>query len=196
MKLLLTALFTLLAGTANAALITPASITGTGTYNNSADLITDGTYPVEWSVWTGATSVWWYGTTPTFTIDLGALYALEDVVLSVDNNDSYSVMSSTDGSSWSTLFIIDRTYGDVGWGMDTMSSIAGDTEYVPGIDFATQNARYLLLSAVSGDNAYAIGELQAYGTLAATTAVASPATLALFGLGLCGLQLLRRKPGA
>jgi len=178
-----------------AAYITPHSVTGTGSYNNSPDLIIDGYIPEEWTPWTESSNVWWYGTTPTFTIDLGDIYIIEDITLQVDNNDDYRVQYSLNNSDWDTLFTIDSGFGDVGWGMDTMTTISGDSEYISEIDFSSPvKARYIRIFAIDGDNMYAVSELDAYGTL-----VPEPISSILFVTGgalLAGRYYLRRKKRA
>ena len=59
--------------------IVVGSVTGTGSYNNSANLLTDGVVPAEWTGWTDSTNVWWYGTQPAFTLDFGGVYSLEGI---------------------------------------------------------------------------------------------------------------------
>jgi len=178
--------------TANASLITADSITGSGTYNNNADLIINNTYPAEGIAWTDAMNVWWYGTTPTFTIDFGELFDLDDVQISADLNDSYLVEWSTDASNWTDLFTIEISYGDINWGMDTMSTDSNHGEYVSGIDFSSVAARYLKVSATGGDGKYSIGELQAFGT-SSSVPVPEPMSLALFGLACIAFGFRRFK---
>jgi len=170
-----------------ASLITPDGVSGTGTYNNSAGIIIDGTFPTEGSVWNGSDKVWWEGTAVTLTVDLGALYQLDDIVVSVDDNDTYLIEYSSDNISFSTLFSITPGMGEINSGMDTMSTISGDSEYVSDLDFSSvQSVRYLRISGVTGDNdKYSVGELQAYG-------VPEPATMSLLGIGGL-LALIRRR---
>jgi hypothetical protein len=175
-----------------AAYITPHSVTGTGSYNNSPDLIIDGNIPDERTSWTDSSNVWWDGTTPTFTIDLGDIYIIEDITLQVDNNDNYRVQYSLNNSVWNTLFTIDSGFGDVDWGMDTMTTISGDSKYISEIDFSSPvNARYIRIFATGGDNKYAVSELDAYGTL-----VPEPISSILFVTGgtfLVGIRYLKKR---
>ena len=157
----------LCAGRSHAAAILPASATGSGSYYNSPSKLIDGVFPGEGAPWNSGTNVYWHGTSPTFTIDLGDLYDINDLLVSVDHNDRYRVSHSVDNSTYSTLATIVPSYGDIGWGMDTMSSAATSPEYVAGIDFSSVQARYLRLNAWGGDNAYAVGEIKPFGSLAA-----------------------------
>lgn len=165
-------------------------VTGSGTYNNSTGLVVDNNIPAEWTAWTAPTNVWWYGLAPNLVIDLQQAYTIDDVILQVDNNDYYKVDYSLDNSSWNNLFYIRAADGEVGWGMDTMSTVSGDPEYISGIDFSPVNARYIKFYATGGDNMYSISELQVYGQ---ANAVPEPATVLLLGSGFLSAAVIRRK---
>lgn len=82
----------MLSGISNAGLLSPTTVTGTGTFTNSASLISDGVVPTEHTEWSLGTNVRWsYTIDPTFILDFGGLYNIDDVLASVDNNDSYEI---------------------------------------------------------------------------------------------------------
>lgn len=175
----------------NATLIIPSTVSATGTYSHSANLINDGFIPTERTAWTAASNVYWKGTAPTFMLDFGELYNLNDVLVSVDNNDYLTIDWSIDSSSWSNLFNINRNDGEVTWGMDTLSTDNLNSEYESNIDFSSVQARYLRIKATGGDNSYAIGEFQAFGSK--VSSVPEPSTFAIFALGMIGLVSRRLK---
>ncbi len=53
-------------------------------------------------------------------------------------------------------------------------------------------ARYLKIYSTAGDNAYSVGELQAFGSFS-PSAVPEPGAIMIFGAGLLGLAGIARK---
>ena len=181
---------------ASADLIVPdsASVVAGTLAGGSAGLIIDGSIPPEGQYWQTDTAYWW-GTSVILQVDLGALYVLEDVLVSVDNNDAYLVEYSADGMSYNDLFDIAVTDGEIQvfpGGMDTMSSDSANAEYVPSVDFTPVDTRYLRISATGGDNAYSVGEIQAFGRRAGPATVPEPGAFLLLGGTLLLLPWMRR----
>ena len=153
--------------------LAPVSITANGTggadYSGSLALLADGQVPAEWSSWDGAGNVHWAGRENTsdsplyFQYDLGSMVRIQDLLLSGDNNDTYDVDWSADGVNWQRLVTVPAWAGNVYYGMDTFSTRAGDPQYDAGVDFTPVEARYMRISAESGDGYYAIGEMHVMG---------------------------------
>jgi hypothetical protein len=175
---------------ANASPISISSVMGSGSYNNNPNLLIDGNIPPEWTDWTAATNVWWYGTGSIFTLDFGSAYNLDDMLIQVDNNDSYGIQYSINGSNWNDLFSISSGAGNVSYGMDTFTQAE--------IAFTPVDARYVRVFATGGDNAYAISEIQAFGSQIVPggeqpSPAPEPTSLILLGSGLLGIAGLLRK---
>ena len=172
---------------ANAYLINSLTITASdpSTFNGDLTYLTDGSFPSEWGDWKTNT-VWWSpGQTnvPYLDIDLGGTFRITDVVISVDNNDGYTLDYLGSGSTWTNAFTIANTMGEVRRGMDTMSTKDGEREYISLIDFAAFETQALRLTGVTpSDYNYSVGEIQIFGTEVAPAPVPEPSTLLL----LCG----------
>lgn len=187
---------TSLAVAAGPVAVSASSNTGT-TLNGTVGLVHDGIFPDEFDFYAGPNTVSWVGqdsltngipNSAVFTLTFDQIYTLQDVRLSIDNNDFYQMQVSIDGANWNTLFTALSFEGEVDNGMDTMSSVAGDPEFVTSIDFVASQARYARIYAVTGDNHYAVGEIQFTGT----PAVPEPSHYALLGAGLIGLGMRLR----
>jgi hypothetical protein len=179
----------------NAAALTPLSFSAT-TLSGNPSSITGATYagdssfPTERAFWKNSTA-WWHGTDQVMSFTYTQVFNIEEILLSVDNNDEYRVQSSLDGSTWSTLFDINRSHGEHNYGMDTMSTLAGHGEYIAALNFAPVQAKFLRIFATGGDNSYSVGEFQAYGST--VSAVPVPAAALMFAPALLGFMGLRRK---
>jgi hypothetical protein len=183
-------------------LIEPVSVTGTGNYNNSANLIIDGYLPPRYTNFANSTNIYWFGAGPEFTISLGGLHTVSDLTVDVDNNDDYVVQYSTNGVDFTNLFTFLASYGPVPvnpGGMDILTTIPTypvdptdlTTPAYVGTGFAPVEASYLRIFAENGDGDYAVGEVQAF----TSTSVPEPSTLILGGIAILvgiALQWVRR----
>ena len=187
----------------HAGLITPTSVTGTGSWGNSATYLINGFVPQRNTYFANAgTNVFWYDTATYFTIDLGALYSVQQLAISVDNNDGYLIQYSTNGTTFTNLFQFLASDGPVTalqGGTDTLTT---DSTYPTnpgnlftpayvGRSFTAVDARYLRFSANGGDGYYGAGEVSAYGVL-----VPVPAGFILFSSSiilLAGLSCYRKR---
>lgn len=199
-KQMLALALTACAALASAEPVAVSSVTAHGV-NNAPALIVDDIVPAQGSAWNASSNVWWRGLGKVLTLSFDQLYELHDVLLSVDNNDDYGVEVSLDNVSWAELFTIQAGDGEIGSGMDTMSSDSSHGEYLAAIDFAPTLARYARIRALDGDNSYAVGELSFYGVAAvsapvAEVAVPEPGSLALLGAGLTLVGLAGRRRGS
>gem|GEM_PF-1461967 len=143
--------------------ISPKQVSGHGNYSNSPDLIIDGKLPKETTSWTGPQCVYWNGIKARFVIDLGRVEQVSGILVQVDNNDDYRVDYSTDGRKYFRLTDIKKGYGEINWGIDTLSSIPGHPEYISQMAFTPVKARFIKFYAAGGDNSYCLSELQVFG---------------------------------
>ncbi len=144
-------------------LISPRSVQGEGAYENSLQLLIDGRFVDDQSAWDSEQCIFWQDQDTTFVIDLGAEFLIVDILVQVDDNDDYLIEYSLEGSQFTPLFVFYEGYGDTGDGMDTMSSNPGDPNFASLPERKPVRARFLRLSASSGDGSYALAEVQAYG---------------------------------
>jgi len=183
-----TAVLSLVSISTYSATLSPTSISGTGGAFFNLDKINDGYIPTEFAEWRENTT-YWNGTDRVFTFDYGSLFNIDEVLVSVDNNDAYKVQWSVDNSTWNELFQITVNMGEVRDGMDTMTTFPSD-EYISALNFSSVQTQYLRIFATGGDNSYSVGEFTAYGS--AVSAVPIPAAALLFGPALLGLFGFRR----
>ncbi len=143
--------------------IKPHSVVGDGIYTNNLQLILDGKFAVPGTPWNGDRCVHWEDELATFVFDLAAEYQVVDILLQVDDNDIYTVEYSDDGVNFTPLVVFYVGYGSTGSGLDSMSTDPGSPQYaaIPPLD--PVQARFLRLTASSGDGYYALAEFQVFG---------------------------------
>ncbi len=140
--------------------VVPVEILGFGDFSQSADLIIDGRIPVEGGEWDAETSVYWSDPESFFVIDLGRLKEVTGIQIQVNPGNGYRVDYSQEGREYIPLLEILDPGGDVDAGMDTISTVPGNSEYIPDLDFFPVQARYLKVYAVEGSGPFAVSELQ------------------------------------
>jgi hypothetical protein len=143
--------------------ITAVFATGFGEYGEDAEILIDQSIPAEGTEYLDSACVYWYSTDTYFIIDLGKVFLLEGITLQVDNNDDYTLEASEDGDEFSPLLYISADWGETGFGMETLSTLEGDPEKVPGAVISPTRARFLKLAATGGDQAYAVSEVMIFG---------------------------------
>ncbi len=148
--------------------VTDVAAIGSGNpIGNGPDLIADDAIPTPGSLWNSERSAYWVGKGKSITLSFEQDYELHDLVLSADGNDSYLVEISTDAISWSQWLLVPLGWAVDARGMQTLDSRAdtfdGWLSSVGATDFAPVLARHARISAVGGDNRYAVGELAFFG---------------------------------
>ncbi len=149
-----------------AATIHPVDIIGEGDYSNDAQLLIDGYMPDQGSAWDGPDCVHWSDPSVSFEIDLGGVYRVDGIDMQADNNDNYLIEASLDGRHFARMLFMGSQIGEIGWGMQTVSTDRGSRHYFPGLRFMPMRARYLRVSGHGGDRLYAISEVRIFGNRA------------------------------
>lgn len=175
----------------NVALGKPVAVlAGSATSSNPTEgynRITDGVFGVEGAPYT-VNSVYWTGTSTFLGIALGGPFTLTGFQVQADDNDNY-LLEYRDGAmgTWMTAYNVPVL-------ISPTTGIGASTR--PFFTLATPiQATDLRISAVSGDNFYAVMQVEAF--TAPTTTTPEPATAALLAGGLAGIGLVaRRRRGA
>lgn len=156
-------------------LVKALSVKGYGEYGNSVEALIDQAVPPEESEYRDPACVYWYTADAYFVIDLGAVYLVDGITLQTDNNDDYMLAASENGRDFAPLLTVSSEWGEVSFGMETISTLAHDPEYAPEAAFSPVRARYLKLWAIGGDEAYAASEVLVFGNKAeARSQIAKP----------------------
>ncbi len=163
------------------------TVTGSGALSGTLSNIVNGVFLPEGTIWNSSSTVSWNGLTPYMTIDLGGTFTINSLIVQADNNDTYQVSYFNPGTqTWAVAWSVPApmTYA----GIETrgaVNGVAGQTD--PYVLSTPITASMLQVSATSGDNMYAVSQVQAFGTVLPEPS----ATLLLVSTGL-GAMLVRR----
>jgi F5/8 type C domain len=129
-------------------------VTAEGTVYGNPQLITDGgVAPREGWIWNDTQYAAIMAQGSALRVDLGTSYTIEQLIVQADNNDTYAVDTSADGTLWSRLVDVAPVEGA---GLRTR----------PTMTFSSpRSARYLRIWPVSGDWSYSVSEVQVYSTV-------------------------------
>ena len=163
-----------------AGVLRAGSIWGPGSTPSDAAAPVSGTPQPENTQWNNG-SFWWdqdpsVNSDPvTWTVTLNKKYAINQLKVQADDNDSYLVEYWT-GSSWASIYNVPAVF--------TFGLVTRDSG-----NFAPIFTDRFRFSAVSGDNYYALGQFEAFGS------VPEPASWALLigGFGMVGAMSRRRR---
>jgi len=144
-------------------IIQPEKVEATGTFNNNINMIIDGKIPPEESQWNANFCVHWQDIETFFVLDLGDVFEISGIIVQVDSDDAYQIDFSLDGEEYFSLVEIMEDDGEIESGMDTMSSIPEDPEFVSDWEAIAAEARYIKIYATGGNEAYSVSELQVLG---------------------------------
>lgn len=114
-------------------------------------VLTDGKVTPEGAAWRVEPSVVLAPAGAAITWDLGGETTIRALLLQADANDVYPIETSLDGERYEPLVAVSPVAGVHGLRTRALRS-------------APRTARYVRLSAEGGDGAYAVSELQLYGT--------------------------------
>jgi hypothetical protein len=164
----------------NVALSAPAAVTA-GAANGPLGSLTDGLFLERSQQWQTNT-VWWSGLSTAIEVDLGGSFLIDSAIVQADDNDAYLLQyRAPNSTTWLTLWDVPN-YDAFGFGMQTRPDPENNlTRFMLP---APVQATALRFTAVSGDDAYSVSEIQVF-------LVPTPGGAALLGLG--GLLAFRRR---
>jgi len=144
--------------------ISPASVAGLGDFENDPNLVINGKFLRDQTLWNAAGTAWWTGVQAQIVVDLGKPCTVGGVVIQLSSNNDYEIQYSADGRGYQRLCEIKRGDFKLRWGMDTVSSLPGRADSVAGMAFKPVTARYLKVQALGGVNEqYSVSEIEVFG---------------------------------
>jgi len=144
-------------------IILPRSVQGDGIYNNNVKILIDGQSPAEGSPWDSPHSIYWENTDAYFLLDFGGVFQITGLLIQVDGNDDYNIDYSEDETEYIPLIQILEAHGSIASGLDTLSTVLTDPQYVVDLEFEPVSARFIKVYATGGDNHFSVSEIQVYG---------------------------------
>jgi hypothetical protein len=144
-------------------IILPRSVQGDGIYSNEVKILIDGQSPPEGSPWDSPNSIYWENTEAFFQLDLGGVFQVTGLLIQVDGNDNYTIDYSEDGLEYIPLIQVSEAHGNIASGLDTMSTVSTDPNFVADLEFEPVSARYVKIYSTGGDNRFSLSEIQVYG---------------------------------
>jgi len=135
-------------------------VKGYGQFQNQPGSLTDGILAPHGGAWDGPECLHWTELTTYFVIDLGKPIDIAELLVQADNNDDYLIEASADGRKYTKLLLIKESHGTAESGMDSFSSDAKQASFIEDLDFKPARARFLKISAILGDDQYALAEIQ------------------------------------
>ena len=157
--------------------IRAVSVSGFGDYGDDVEVLIDQDMPKEETDYKDQACVYWYSDYTYFIIDLGRVVHIQGIAMQMDNNDDYFLEASLDGEDFRPLLYVSSKWGETPEGMETISTIKGDSEFIPQAVICSSRTRFLKLSARGGDEVYAVSEVMVFGDEMA--GVAAPESLAV-----------------
>jgi len=139
-------------------------VKGSGAFSHSAKLLIDQKMPKQGTEFDNKSCVYWSDPETCFVIDLGEVLWITGLTIQADNNDDYVIRISPDGKVFNPLLTIRGEWGEINDGMDTLSTLAKDPQYLQRMTMTPAQARYVRLSAQGGDETYSASELLLYGS--------------------------------
>ena len=130
--------------------IKPVGVDGLGNFVNDPNLIINGKFAMNHSVWNGAGCVWWTAVQAHLVVDLGKVCTVAGLVIQLATNNDYVISYSVTGNSYQNLMDIKKGDFESRWGMETLSTVQGQPGFFPKLSFQPIVARYLMISAVGG----------------------------------------------